>query len=107
MLVAKLLLLVLFKIDILLLYNNNYVSKMSMFNASSSDYAANSPRMSQEVKYEINVVSPDPSELPMPPQRWLTKDTSMDLLDAATDEALEHYWAGQVKACQYAIFHIC
>lgn len=56
---------------------------------------------------EIIIVSPDPSELPMPPQRWLVKDSSMVLLDSATEEALEHYWAGQVKACQYAIFHIC
>jgi len=53
------------------------------------------------------MTSPDPSELPPPPQRWLAKDPSMDLLDAATEEALEHYWVGQVKACQYAIFHIC
>jgi hypothetical protein len=28
----------------------------------------------------------------------------MVLLDAATEEALDHYWAEQVKACQYAIF---
>jgi hypothetical protein len=53
---------------------------------------------------EINKASPEPSELPSPPQRWLTKDPSMALLDAATTEALEHYWAGQVKACQYALF---
>jgi hypothetical protein len=56
---------------------------------------------------DIMMTSPDPSELPSPPQRWLAKDPSMDLLDAATEEALEHYWVGQVKACQYAIFHIC
>jgi len=56
---------------------------------------------------EIMMASPDPCELPMPPQRWLVKDPSMVLLDSATEEALEHYWAGQVKACQYAIFHIC
>ena len=80
---------------------------MSMSNVSSIDYAGKSMRMSQEANYKIYVVSPEPSELPMPPQRWLTKDPSMVLLDAATDEALEHYWAGQVKACQYAIFHIC
>ena len=80
---------------------------MSMSNVSSIDYAGKSMLMSQEVNCLINVVSPEPSELPMPPQRWLTKDTSMELLDSATEEALEHYWAGQVKACQYAIFHIC
>lgn len=57
--------------------------------------------------HEVILASPDPSELPPPPQRWLVKDSSMVLLDAATEEALEHYWAGQVKACQYAIFHIC
>ena len=51
------------------------------------------------------IYSPEPSELPPPPQRWLSKDPSMVLLDAATEEALEHYWAAQVKACQYAIFH--
>jgi hypothetical protein len=31
----------------------------------------------------------------------------MDLLDAATQAALDYYWAGQVKASQYAIFHGC
>lgn len=56
---------------------------------------------------EISRASPHPSELPSPPQRWLSKDPSMALLDAASEEALEHYWAGQVKACQYAIFHMC
>jgi hypothetical protein len=39
---------------------------------------------------DIMMVSPDPSELPPPPQRWLVKDPTMDLLDAATEEALEH-----------------
>jgi hypothetical protein len=53
---------------------------------------------------DIILASPDPSELPPPPQKWLAKDPSMVLLDAATTEALEHYWVGQVKACQYAIF---
>lgn len=53
---------------------------------------------------DIMMTSPDPSELPPPPQRWLAKDPSMVLLDAATTEALEHYWVGQVKASQYAIF---
>jgi hypothetical protein len=56
---------------------------------------------------EIIIVSPDPSDLPSPPQSWLVNDHSMVLLDSATEEALRHYWAGQVKACQYAIFHIC
>ena len=79
----------------------------TFINSSSINCAANLPPMSQEVICLINVVSPDPSQLPMPPIRWLSKDKSMVLLDAATDEALEHYWAGQVKACQYAIFHIC
>jgi hypothetical protein len=46
--------------------------------------------------------------LPMPPQEWVKKqDTDLSLLDSATDEALEHYWRGQVKACQYAIFNVC
>jgi hypothetical protein len=53
---------------------------------------------------DIILASPDPSELPPPPQRWLAKDPSMVLLDAATTEALDHYWVGQVKASQYAIF---
>jgi hypothetical protein len=53
---------------------------------------------------DIMMASPDPSELPLPPQKWLAKDPSMVLLDAATTEALEHYWVGQVKASQYAIF---
>lgn len=64
-------------------------------------------RMCEEDNCDIILASPDPSELPPPPQRWLVKDSSMVLLDAATTEALEHYWAGQVKACQYAIFHSC
>jgi len=53
---------------------------------------------------DIILASPDPSELPPPPQKWLAKDPSMVLLDAATTEALDHYWVGQVKASQYAIF---
>ena len=53
---------------------------------------------------DIMMTSPDPSELPPPPQKWLAKDPSMVLLDAATTKALEHYWVGQVKASQYAIF---
>ena len=64
-------------------------------------------RICEEDNFEIMTASPDPSELPMPPQRWLVNDPSMVLLDSATQEALDHYWAGQVKACQYAIFHIC
>jgi hypothetical protein len=64
-------------------------------------------RMCEEDNCDIILASPDPSELPPPPQRWLVKDSSMVLLDAATEEALEHYWAGQVKACQYTIFHSC
>ena len=51
--------------------------------------------------------APSPSQLPMPPQRWLSKDPSLVLLDAATDEALERYWVEKVKACQYALFHSC
>jgi len=45
----------------------------------------------------------------MPPQEWLKKENAdeLTLLDRATDEALEYYWKGQVKACQYAIFHMC
>ena len=63
-------------------------------------------RMCEEANLEL-MWAPKPNQLPMPPQRWLSKDPSLVLLDAATEEALEHYWAGQVKACQYAIFHIC
>ena len=61
-------------------------------------------RMCEEDTCAIILASPHPSELPLPPQRWLTKDSSMVLLDAATSEALEHYWLEQVKACQYALF---
>ena len=65
-------------------------------------------RMCEEANCEIMVASPSPSMLPMPPQEWVKKqDTDLCLLDWATDEALEYYWKGQVKACQYAIFHIC
>jgi len=63
-------------------------------------------RMCEVDNYEIMTMSPDPSELPLPPQEWLKKD-DLRLLDEATHEALEHYWKGQVKACQYSIFHIC
>jgi hypothetical protein len=66
-------------------------------------------RMCEENNYEIMRASPNPSELPLPPQTWLKKKDADDLtlLDWATDEALEYYWRGQVKACQYAIFHMC
>mgnify|MGYP007004531863 CR=1 FL=1 len=66
-------------------------------------------RMCEEDNYEIMSASPDPSHLPSPPLKWLKQDTdySMRLLDEATAEALEHIWDSQVKACQYAIFHIC
>jgi hypothetical protein len=52
--------------------------------------------------------SPDPYELPLPPQKWLkrVKVDDLSVLDTATQEALEHYWRGQVKACQYAIFNM-
>ena len=83
---------VLFKIDIFLYYNYYYATIMATINKVN----------------DVNViVSPDPCELPMPPLNWLTKDPSMVLLDAATEEALAYYWADRVKACQYAIFHIC
>lgn len=65
-------------------------------------------RMCEEANCEIMVASPSPNVLPMPPQEWLKKqDTDLSLLDSATYEALEHYWRGQVKACQYAIFNVC
>jgi len=66
-------------------------------------------RMCEENNYEIMRASPNPSELPLPPQTWLKKKDAdnLTLLDWATDEALEYYWRGQVKACQYAIFHMC
>lgn len=54
-------------------------------------------------------VSPDPSELPMPPQKWLKTedDDYLMLLDLATEKALEYYWKDKVKASQYAIFNMC
>jgi hypothetical protein len=64
-------------------------------------------RICEEDNFDIMMASPDPCDLPLPPSRWLAKDPSMELLDAATEAALDYYWAGQVKACQYAIFHIC
>ena len=64
-------------------------------------------RICEKDNFDIMMASPDPCDLPLPPSRWLSKDPSMDLLDAATEAALDYYWAGQVKACQYAIFHIC
>ena len=63
-------------------------------------------RMCEEANFEL-MCAPKPSQLPMPPQRWLSKDPGLVLLDAATEEALDRYWAGQVKACQYALFHSC
>ena len=66
-------------------------------------------RMCEEDNYDIMCASPSPSDLPMPPQEWLKKEDAdeLSLLDWATDEALEYYWKNQVKACQYAIFHVC
>jgi hypothetical protein len=66
-------------------------------------------RMCEEDNYNIMCASPSPSDLPMPPQEWLKKEDAdeLSLLDWATDEALEYYWKSQVKACQYAIFHVC
>jgi len=66
-------------------------------------------RMCEEANSDIMCASPDPSELPMPPQKWLKKTPHYDLslLDWATEQAIEVHWKNQVKACQYAIFHIC
>ena len=64
-------------------------------------------RICEKDNFDIMMASPDPCDLPLPPSRWLSKDPSMDLLEAETQAALEHYWAGQVKASQYAIFHGC
>lgn len=77
-------------------------------------------RMCEEDNYQIMAASPDPCDLPLPPQDWLKPDSiygriidppyhdyDLRILDRATDEALDHYWKGQVKACQYAIFHMC
>ena len=60
----------------------------------------------------LNIQAPDASKLPMPPLKWHKKNThepddDLRLLDEATSKALDHYWIGRVKACQYAIFHIC
>lgn len=62
--------------------------------------------------FHLLASSPDPCDLPAPPLKWTTqphteKDYDLSLLDIGTAEALDHYWKGQVKACQYAIFHIC
>jgi hypothetical protein len=73
-------------------------------------YIHNSKRqMCEEANCDIMRASPDPSELPMPPQKWLKKTLhyDMSLLDWATEQAIEVHWKNQVKACQYAIFHIC
>ena len=66
-------------------------------------------RMCEEANSKIMRASPEPSELPMPPQKWLKKQPHYDisLLDWATEQAIEVHWKNQVKACQYAIFHIC
>ena len=66
-------------------------------------------RMCEEDNCKIMCASPNPGDLPLPPQQWLKKENADDLslLDWATDEALEYYWKDQVKACQYAIFHMC
>jgi hypothetical protein len=109
MLVAKMLLVCLYKIDIYYYYYN-YVSIMSTIIASSSDHSnllTEKMGKCKEDNCEIILASPAPCDLPLPPKHWLAKDPSMVLLDAATEAALDYYWAGQVKACQYAIFHIC
>jgi hypothetical protein len=66
-------------------------------------------RMCEEDNCKIMTASPAPCELPLPPQPWLKRENvdDLSLLDRATDEALEHYWRGQVKASQYAIFTMC
>ena len=66
-------------------------------------------RMCEEPNCKIMAASPESSELPLPPQEWLkTKPLNdLSLLDWATEQAIEHHWKGQVKACQYAIFHSC
>jgi len=65
-------------------------------------------RMCEEDNCVIMRASPDPYELPLPPQKWLKREKVDDLsvLDRATDEALEHYWSCQVKSSQYAIFNM-
>lgn len=93
--------LVLFKIEIFLYYNYYYATIMATINKVN---VVNDVNDVNDVKV---LVSPDPCELPMPPLSWLAKDPFMVLLDAATEEALVYYWADRVKACQYAIFHIC
>jgi len=66
-------------------------------------------RMCEEDNCKIMKASPAPCELPPPSQEWLKRENvdDLSLLDWATDEALEHYWRGQVKASQYAIFNMC
>lgn len=77
----------------------------------SIDYTVFEEKSWQEkmINSDIMCASPDPSELPMPPQKWLKKTPLYDLslLDWATEQAIEVHWKNQVKACQYAIFHIC
>ena len=62
--------------------------------------------------YHLLSSAPDACDLPMPPLKWNKKNThepdyDLTLLDEATHEALDQYWKGRVKACQYAIFHTC
>lgn len=61
--------------------------------------------------YHLMTSAPDANDLPMPPQKWLKKEQEpkcdLSLLDWATEQAIEVHWKNQVKACQYAIFHIC
>jgi len=66
-------------------------------------------RMCEEANSDIMRASPEPSVLPMPPKKWLKRTPLYDLslLDWATEQAIEAHWTNQVKACQYAIFHIC
>lgn len=66
-------------------------------------------RMCEEDNCKIMTASPAPCDLPPPSQEWLKRENvdDLSLLDWATDEALEHYWRGQVKASQYAIFNMC
>lgn len=62
--------------------------------------------------YHLLSCPPAACDLPMPPLKWSKilepePDYDLSLLDEATDHALDHYWKDRVKACQYAIFHIC
>lgn len=102
----------LFKIDLLLFYLLYNLLNMPDASNNTGSMFTKGDKIIDKLCFDLwdsDIQAPDASELPPPSQEWLKKENDDDLrlLDRATEEALEHYWKGQVKASQYAIFNMC